>query len=72
MRRLIDRALWWIASHLDRVRVLTNQPSAEAQSWYAGLSDQPYDRPVYPMAHVPGQSDSEIVDRLLDETRKAA
>jgi hypothetical protein len=71
MRRLIDRALWWIASHLDRVRVLTNQPSAEAQSWYEGLSHDGYTRDLLPIIHVPGRDDGEIVENLLRDRMAA-
>jgi hypothetical protein len=72
VRRLIDRALWWIASRLDRVRVLTNTPSAEAQSWYEGLSHDGYTRDVLPIIHVPGRDADEIIRNLHREVERAA
>lgn len=65
MRRLLYRALWWVAEQLDRLAVLRNAPTPAASGWYHGLSDEPWDRPVLSMVHVAGRDDAEIVENLL-------
>jgi hypothetical protein len=55
----------------DRRAVLTNQPTPAARDWYVGMSDQPWDRPVLPIIHVPGRDDGEIVENLLRDRMAA-